>query len=457
MPRLPDEELLWPGKSDALLDKLEGQYASEGRPVEISLRDAVDWTPTGERLSHGVHPYPARLVRHVPVLFAYSTRYSTPGRVIMDPFCGSGTVLLESLAAGRRGIGADSNPLARLITLVKTTPVAESVLTDAVEQVVAAAKRVRSTDIPDVQNLEYWFGDQVIRRLGRLKSAIGRSALSSESQAFLDLCFSVVVRRCSLADPRISVPVRLKDDQYPEGHWLREKTNRMIVDLPNRDPIREFASVGSANAQRIGRLFDRGLARPAQVDSEDARILVSPSGRRQRSGTVDLVITSPPYVGAQKYIRASSLSLGWLGFTDDVGLREYDSQSIGREKFVEGDVQPLETGIAAADGVLDQVWDQNPLRATIAATYLIEMRDALRESVRVLRPGGALVLVSGQNTVAGYPFDTTTYLHALAMELGLDAELELVDTIRSRGLMTRRNKSTPVIARETVAVFRLPR
>ncbi len=453
MPRPPDDELLWAGKSDALLDKLTGQFEALGRPVEISVRDAVDWVSGGERLTHGVHPYPARLLCHIPTLFAYSTRYTTPGGSVLDPFCGSGTVLLESLAAGRRATGADSNPLARLIARVKTTPLPADALVAATEEVVASARRIRSFEVPRVNNLDYWYAPNTIRRLGRLRAAIMRTAVAPEVREFLDLCFSVVVRRCSSADPRISVPVRLKADQYPEGHWLRDRTNQMIVDLPDRDPLREFAQVAEANAARIGRIHRRGIVGPARLHSTDARRLISPSGRRQRSSTVDMVLTSPPYVGAQKYIRSCSLNLGWLGYTDEVTLRAYDKQSIGREKIPKSEVERVETGIAAADDVLEQVWERNPLRATIAGTYLLEMRKALAESVRVLRPNGALVLVSGQNTVADHLFDTTAFLHAIVHELGLRTDLELVDTIRSRGLMTRRNRSKPVIARETVGVF----
>src|SRR4051812_44982607 len=101
----PADAALWTGQSDALLDKLLGQYSSEGRAVAVDVRADVSWVSLGERLTHAIHPYPARLIRHIPILFLHSARYSARGDLVLDPFCGSGTVLLEALVAGRRALG----------------------------------------------------------------------------------------------------------------------------------------------------------------------------------------------------------------------------------------------------------------------------------------------------------------------------------------------------------------
>jgi hypothetical protein len=86
--------------------------------------------------------------------------------------------------------------------------------------------------------------------------------------------------------------------------------------------------------------------------------------------------------------------------------------------------------------------------------YLIEMRSALDEAVRVLRRGGHLVLIIGNNTVAGQRFSTAAYVAELAAAAGLSLKLALVDHIRSRGLMTKRNKTAGLITREFVFVFK---
>ena len=146
-------------------------------------------------------------------------------------------------------------------------------------------------------------------------------------------------------------------------------------------------------------------------------------------------MTSPPYLGAQKYIRASSLSLGWLGATETLTLRELEERTIGREHFRKEHIGAAQTGVADADSLISDVRAETPLRAHIASTYLTEIRDALRECRRILGPGGTLVMVTGSNRLCGRQFHTTSYLSEIALDLGFEIELELLDAIRSRGLM----------------------
>jgi len=70
-------------------------------------------------ITHGIHPYPAKMVPQIAREII--RRFTKEKALVLDPFCGSGTVLLEALIAGRNGIGIDTNPLACLIARAKTT------------------------------------------------------------------------------------------------------------------------------------------------------------------------------------------------------------------------------------------------------------------------------------------------------------------------------------------------
>jgi hypothetical protein len=170
---------------------------------------------------------------------------------------------------------------------------------------------------------------------------------------------------------------------------------------------------------------------------------------------VDLVITSPPYVGAQKYVRASSLSLTWLGLCGPKQLRRLEDQNIGREHHAKTSYADLEpTGIPAADKLLTDVRRENPLRSHIASTYLREMAESLREVSRVTKSGGHLVMVSGEGTLCGRGFKTPSYLAELAHQFGFRTRLALMDPIRSRALMTKRHRTAGIIPAEYVQIFR---
>jgi len=443
---------------EALL-RLFDRYDRSSRAVTVNFRRLVDWIPMGERATHYLHPYPAKLLPQIPAFFLANSILSKPGDTVLDPFCGSGTVLLESVLHGRRALGADANPLARLIASVKVSDCAPDVIRRHQSAILRHARSYRTAEQPDVVNLAYWFYPHVVAQLARLRKAIG-TVEDPRVSDFFRVCLSACVRRVSLADPRLSVPVRLRENQYPAGHPFRDSTNVRLRRLRRQDVFAEFVSIVEGNVARLAALQKMRVdGASAAVVSKDARRLSIglDAPRALSDGSVDLVVTSPPYAGAQKYVRASSLSIGWLGLADGRTLRQLEDQNIGREHFTtRGSVVVPKTGIPEADRRLEMVGERNPLRALIAATYLLEMQDALRESERVLKQGGYIVLVAANNRVCGSEFHTQRYLQTILEKLGLVARLRVVDAIKSRGLMTRRNTTASVIAREWALVFQKP-
>lgn len=409
---------------------------------DVSFRELVPWVKAGERATHYIHSYPAKLLPQIAHFFLAASEYVSTDETVLDPFGGTGTVALEALLSGRCALYADSNPLARLIAKVKTTKLDLVGSRAALERVVEKYKRSRACTPPDVVNINHWYEPKVIRELCRLKSSI-ESELDGDIKDLLLLSFSSISRKVSLADPRLSVPVKLKE--Y-EG-LKRKKTvgvingfeEQFFSNLKRHLAFNKYARLG-VSAQCVGC---------------DARSLSNENKQKLPDNSVGIIITSPPYAGAQKYIRASSLNLGWLGLVPSKKLRALEDLNIGREHFPKETYKGLIlTGIASADSVLEAVYEVNPLRSAIAAIYLLEMRSALAESVRVLRPGGRLVLVIGNNEICGHEFKSSEYLEEICRGLGLDVELKLIDAIKSRGLMTKRNRTASLITREWVLVFR---
>lgn len=448
-------------ETTAILDQFISKYENSRRSIPVSFRHLVNSLSNTDRATHLVHPYPAKLLMHIPHFFLANELLSKPGDVVMDPFCGSGTVLLESILAGRNALGCDTNPLARLIAQVKTSRFDTSKLRQSIDRLLQRIPAEPSISAPDVINLHYWFYPHVIKQLLRLAEAIinTRDVLS---KAFFQVCFSVCIRKVSLADPRLSVPVRLRYSQYPSDHWLHEKTERHLNSLKRVNVIQRFIRIVEENYRRVAALNEMlpgGVN--AHVSHSDARAILNDSTgngsrtRRMRAASIDMIITSPPYVGAQKYIRASSLSLGWLGLCEAKALRELEDKTLGREFYHKGLYQnPLLTGIRSVDKLLEELRDINPLRAHIAGTYLLEMQDAVEEMSRVLKETGYLVLVVANNQICGREFKTHQWLTKIAENAGFTLILKLVDSIRSRGLMTKRNKTASLITREWVLVFR---
>ena len=393
-----------------------------------------------DRATHLFHPYPAKLLPNIPLFFLRCSQLGPPGH-LRDPFCGSGTVLLEGAINGWRISGADANPLARLISKAKLTYLEPAAIHEACNRVCARAA-LSSSKFAPVVKVDYWFPKKVQQVLGGLVDAIDCET-NYAIREFLQATLSSCVRKVSLADPRLSVPVRSKPGS-------RQWRNVQCLDV-----MEHFRQKAGENARRIGTLreIDPAILH-SLILSHDAR---GSKEELEPSEDTDLIITSPPYAGAQKYIRASSLSIGWLRMAPANKLRNLERLNIGREHFSKEEYSEQrfpKDGLARVE--LERIWTSNPLRAHIAATYLREMRDALVEARRRLRCGGQLILISGNNTIVGKEFPTSEYLSKLVETLGLRLDLELVDKIRSRGLMTKRNKTAGLIRHEHIHVFTKP-
>lgn len=428
----------YPVDTSVALSGLLDRFEREQQPAAISFRQIVPWLKVGERASHYLHPYPAKLLPHIAHFFLANRSLVGADEVVLDPFGGSGTVALETILSGRTALYADANPLGRLITAVKTRSIDPASLAAASAEVREGFRRSRARKLPDVVNLQKWFDPSITSDLVRLRAAIG--ALKDEAlRDFMRVTFSAVTRKASNSDPRFSVPVRYRDGEA--------RNEFSVIDL--------FESQLEANITRVGALGQVAFLGSATPAGTDARKLTTAAGGRLPDASVGMIISSPPYASAQKYVRAASLSLGWLDLAPSNGLRRLEDQTIGREHHAKASWANVgSTGIDQADILIQEIAKENASRAKIVGTYLIEMREALAEAVRVLRPGGCFVLVIGDNTVCGRRFPSSDYLRLMLEGMGMTTILSLVDPIPSRGLMTRRNETAGIIASESVIVLR---
>lgn len=429
----------------------EAAYQAHATPSIVDFRRIVNGI-TPDRYTHLLHSYPAKLLPQIPAFFLQSARLvpSGPQTVLADPFCGSGTVLLEGMMNGLSVIGADTNPLARLIAKVKTTPITGRSIANHLVTINRSASKMQKCKPPPVVNLSQWYSASVATELTKFRAAI--SDIRSRSvREFMLVCLSVCARKMSYADPRLSVPVRInlaRKAQYG-SHFAQLK--RHVDHLRPENVAATFSAIVTKNAARMESMRSALIHDPLVSIFEDARTF----HEKIEQNSVDLLITSPPYIGAQKYIRASSLSLGWLDIAYDGELRPLERKSIGREHF---SVQELKTethvNLEHANDLLHAIRAINPLRAHIVSTYLVEMQSALYSMHRALKSGGHLIMITGPNTVCGYHFDTPAFIEALAHRAGFITQFKLIDHIRSRGLMTKRNRTAGIIASECVLSLR---
>ncbi len=434
-------------KQSEAISSLQEEFCARGTAVSISVRDIMDSTPICS--AHKIHSYPAKLLPNLAKLLINSHLMPSGGK-LLDPFCGTGTTLLEGVSVASRLYGADANPLARLITSVKLSkaPIGSEAILKSIERGI----RQRRKEIKSHHEiLSRWFTKKDLNDITYIKnriSLIDNNCLKN----FLNVCLSSILKDLSCADPRIAVPVKLKDSTYPEDHWYRRQSLKKITDFGSKDVFNEFSR---RVLQYLNIKQQQNYSENFYLFEDSRELAYRNNHRTLQSNSIDFVVTSPPYGTAQKYIRSSTFSLLVLDLHEDLSMSELDRKIIGSEKVLISDrsAPPQQTKSRQANKVITDVFEESPYRAHLYATYMNEMQKFLEESYRVLKPNANLCLVVGNNQVSGRLFETSEYLKEAAGLIGFKTTGHFIDSIKSRGLMTRRNSSSGLIAHEHILVF----
>ncbi len=216
---------------------------------------------------------------------------------MLDPFCGSGTVLVEGMIAGRRMIGTDLNPLAFRLASLKTSPrtaterdllvaLARGVSTFANERRLRRAGATRRYPPEDVAT----FAPHVLLELDSLRSGILDVGDARVKEALM-LCLSAILVKVS------------KKASDTASH---ETPRRIAAGYPSRLLVKKAEELGRRFAA-LEALLPQG-ARGAKVSLDDATRLKSVG-----AATIDAVVTSPPYVATYDYLEHHALRMRWLG------------------------------------------------------------------------------------------------------------------------------------------------
>lgn len=118
-------------------------YQKDMMPISVDFRELVKELSKNERYTHLIHSYPAKLLTQIPYFFLNTDAFCPKDGIVLDPFCGAGTVLLEAVLSGRNALGADANPLASLISMVKTRYIPKNELQETLNKVMQRANNMK--------------------------------------------------------------------------------------------------------------------------------------------------------------------------------------------------------------------------------------------------------------------------------------------------------------------------
>lgn len=339
-------------------------------------------------MTRTVHPFPARMASE---LVEVELRASTAPLIVLDPMSGSGTVLRRALDRGHCALGCDVDPLAVRMARVWTRPIEESSIFEGYAQLCALVEANGTRDVAlewiddDEETaafIGYWFAPRQRRVLRRVAAAL-RELRSQDSSS---LHGSV----CDVLELALSRTIVTKD-----------KGASLARDVSHSRPHR----VSLSNDYDVLLGFDRAVGYLASVVSDlrsgvaaDVRLADARRLGHIRTGAVDLVLTSPPYLNAIDYLRGHRLALVWMGYTMK-DLRAIRGGSIGAERGLAVDDMSAEAWeVVRALGV-ERL---NHKRLTgIVRRYATDLLAISKETSRVLAANGHAMFVVADSTIQG--------------------------------------------------------
>ena len=392
--------------------------------MRAALRADLDFHGTnGSYGSHAWHPFPAKFPPQLPELMI--RQLSDPGDLVLDPMLGSGTTLVEALRLGRRAVGCDIDPLARLIAATKLTPIdpaaaireGDRILAEASDDYHTSRPRLRRDlelrfDTRTAQFIDYWFLPQQQLELLALVQRI-EALPEGGTRDFLKVAFSSTI-------------------------IAKSGGVSLARDLAHTRPHRDTEKVPPSAFVEFGKRLERNVAAFSRDESIDAAMPFCLNGAnetdpRESSSSasihtasaadtglpdtsIDLIVTSPPYANnAIDYMRAHKFSLVWFGWKI-ADLSRLRAQYVGHDAVssLRSDALPDQ-----CEETLDRLADLDDRKALVLRRYFQEMKTVIAEMERVLKEGRPAVIVVGSSTLRGLDVETHKGLAAIGEDVGL--------------------------------------
>jgi hypothetical protein len=366
--------------------KKRRSLANVGGPVELSGDDPVERAALANALAvegdddasrahvHGFHSYPARM--HPTTARRLVEALSPKGGVVLDPFCGSGTVLVEGLLAGRRVVGVDANPLAVELSWLKTRGTSadeRNQMLHAARGVAQAAderrkRRAGATHRYGSEDVSL-FEPHVLLELDGLRDALTKVEVEWVRRALALVLSSILVKV-----------------SRQTGDTARSRTERRLA---SGFTLRLFERKASELAARLAE-YDALLPRPPTGSGPKATAIHLGDARRLEgvaASSIDLVVTSPPYPGTYDYLAHHAARLRWLG----LDAQRFAAIELGARRHLE----------------------RLPYAAALAR-FSADLGAALASMSRVLAPAGKVVLIVADSVISRKPVHTDRLVREIA-------------------------------------------
>lgn len=378
-------------------------FAATAVKEELAIDHTWDFAGAKTKYyTHGIHSYPAMMIPQVAERLI--SEHGGKQITAYDPFCGSGSVLLEFLLKDIPCYGTDINPLAIEISNSKTTilePTKISGYTNTIKSFLAdylfkSKKPIVSA--PRFRNIDFWFKPLVIRDLSVLKEAISRIP-EEDYQNFFRICFSETVRKSSNTRGGEFKLYRVSPEKLSQH-------NPNVFEIFNKITVRNTEGM----KQLYGSMCNKGFAARTIFESDIVRSIPLPEN------SIDLVVSSPPYGDSKTtaaYGQFSRLSLQWLDY-DEEKTRQIDNKCMGGRPSKGG---PKFKSLAL-ETTLSKISNKDEKRANEVLSFFNDFFMAGENISRVMKQKSKICWVVGNRTVKNVKIPTDEIVSDMFKEFG---------------------------------------
>ncbi len=351
---------------------------------EWSFRDAGRSQTTA--FTHDYHRYPAKFIPQI--VRKLIEDYAPSGtQVVCDPFGGCGTTLVEAKMLGHKSIGFDINPVAKLITQTKTTAIKPKTLANSRNKFLKYYENAPSVSYNHHQRINYWFDEPTIQELDKIYFAIKKIKNHNVRRFFL-CSFSHNLKNCSRWLMKSIKPTIDKEKIVPNP---KESFLRHLDSMIKKNERFYYTLSQSGYTNVSAKMYRRDSTKKFPIQQE----------------SIDLIITSPPYVTSYEYADLHQLTLLWFG-GDPKHFKKwchFSNEFIDfRRNFIGTSSKNEKSGefnSVIAEKIVDDLMQVERPLAVDVANYFLDMKKVFAEIHRVLKTGGKACIIIGNTSLRG--------------------------------------------------------
>jgi len=387
------------------LQKIE--YNEKWSFRELSRKDT-------KYITHGYHRYPAKFIPQLAAKLI--NEYSNENDLIVDPFLGSGTTLVESKVLGRKSFGCDINPVACLISRAKTESIEPNMLKNETENFIKHVEVcIEKNERVETHKIEHpkinrWFDEKTKVELEIILEEINRIN-DKKIKTFMLCCFSHILKNVSKWNMKSNKPVIDKNKKSTNPMWIFKRHMNYMI-RSNNEYFKELRT--EINSEIVCQ-----DARKTTLDNNSAT----------------LIVTSPPYGTSYEYADLHQLTVLWLSYAKD--LNEFSKKFIGSNKNKN---EKTYMNSQIAEDIVEKISKNNVKKSV--ANYFSQMNQVFQESYRYLKENGKICIVIGDTKLINVEIRNTEVFLEQTSKIGFKYEKIIKREIPFKTLPQTRDKKT---------------